>query len=73
MRAPSTRHSVLIDELLHAGPAVLISHYLAREDDAVRHCFAPRVTPLRLYLLGERVKGLQPFRQETMRPSLGFD
>jgi hypothetical protein len=46
MRAPSTRPSVLINdlELLHAGLGVLMAHYLACHDDAVRHCLALRIS-----------------------------
>jgi hypothetical protein len=46
MRAPSTRPSVLISdlELLHAGLGVLMAHYLACHDDALRHCLALRIS-----------------------------
>ncbi|MDQ3564135.1 MAG: hypothetical protein M3436_08350 [Pseudomonadota bacterium] len=46
MRAPSTRSLVLINdmELLHAGLGVLMAHYLACHDDAVRHCLALRIS-----------------------------
>jgi hypothetical protein len=45
MRAPSMRSSVLINdlELLHAGLGVLMAHYLACHDDALRHCLALRI------------------------------
>ncbi|MGH8572490.1 MAG: hypothetical protein ACREX8_07940, partial [Gammaproteobacteria bacterium] len=46
MRASSTRSSVLINdlELLHAGLGVLVAHYLACDDDAVRQCLALRIS-----------------------------
>ncbi|MGH8564280.1 MAG: hypothetical protein ACREXW_09395 [Gammaproteobacteria bacterium] len=46
MRAPSTRSSVLINdlELLHAGLGVLVAHYLACDDDAVGQCLALRIS-----------------------------
>jgi len=46
MRAPSTRSSVLINdlELLHAGLGVLVAHYLACDDDAVRQCLGLRIS-----------------------------
>ncbi|MGH8591999.1 MAG: hypothetical protein ACREXX_22610, partial [Gammaproteobacteria bacterium] len=46
MRAPSTRPSVLINdlELLHAGLGVLMAHYLASDDYAVRHSLGLRIS-----------------------------
>ncbi len=46
MCAPCTRPSVLIHdlELLHAGLGLLMAHYLACHDDAVRHCLALRIS-----------------------------
>ena len=46
MRALSTTPSVLITELelLHAGLGVLMAHYLACHDDAVRDCLALRLS-----------------------------
>ncbi|MGH8567701.1 MAG: hypothetical protein ACREXU_06705 [Gammaproteobacteria bacterium] len=46
MHAPSTRPSVLINdlELLHAGLGVLMAHYLASDDYAVRPCLAFRIS-----------------------------
>jgi len=46
MRAPSTGPLVLINdlELLHAGLDVLIAHYLACTEDAVRPCLALRIS-----------------------------
>ncbi|MGH8567208.1 MAG: hypothetical protein ACREXU_04120 [Gammaproteobacteria bacterium] len=65
MRAPSTRPSVLINEmeLLHAGLGVLIAHYLACHDDAVRHCLALRISrQLRIIAEHEDLpdRGLRP-------------
>ncbi len=46
MYAPSTKPLDLIGEmeLLHAGIGVLMAHYLACHDDAVRHCIALRIS-----------------------------
>ncbi len=45
MRPPSTTPVLINDlELLHGGLGVLIAHYLACHDGAVRHCLALRIS-----------------------------